>query len=155
MNILRSICCRSSRVLLISALMSTTLVKSTVGEALVLHQHGASRAHLHVLGYGDVLSNAACSSKFGHSSRPDPAFQSVSKRVRIYTIVTTGSVFVSMSRSTSKDAAGLNSIHNFPPVSIAQVQETTTVNVPSYICSIQVGRSTAADVLLLNHALLI
>ena len=155
MKVFRTTYCRPGRALLVSALMFTTLVKSTVGAAMVLHQHGVSRAHLHVLGYADILSKAPFSSRFGHSSRCDSAFQSASQRVRIFTIVTTGSVFVSAPRSTSMDTTGPISPHNYPPESIASSQEEQAVDFSGILRLFQFGRDTAAELLLRNHTLLI
>jgi hypothetical protein len=39
----------------VGMLIATALVRSSAGEVLVLHQHGLSPAHLHVLSYADFL----------------------------------------------------------------------------------------------------
>ncbi len=155
MKVFRLTCCRLARVFLVSALMSSTLVTSAVGEALVLHQHGARHAHLHVLGYGDLLSNAAESSRFGHCSRPEPALRSASQRVRPLAIVTTGSVFVSTPRSTGIDEAGLVSPHHGPPVSMAASQGPQAVDSLVLLYPARAIRGASADILLRNHTLLL
>jgi hypothetical protein len=155
MKMFRLASCRLGRVLLVSALMSSTLVTSAVGEAMVLHQHGARRAHLHVLGRGDLLSTAASSSRFGHSPCSKLALQSASQGVRIFAIVRTGSVFVLTPRSTSIDAASLFSPHNCPPVSIAGPQEAPTIDSPVLLCCASSGRIPFVVILLQSHNLLI
>jgi hypothetical protein len=155
MKMFRLVCCRLGRVLLVSALMSSTLVKSAVGEALVLHQHGVRRAHLHVLGYGDLLSTAAWSSRFGHSPCPKLALQTASQRVRILAIVTTGSIFLSAPRGAGIDETGVVSFQNCPPFSIAGPQEPPGVDSSAFLCSACSGRTASAVILLRNHTLLI
>jgi len=155
MKMYRIASCRLGRVLLVSALMSSTLVTSAVGEALVLHQHGDRHAHLHVLGCGDFLSTAASSSRFGHSPCPKLALQSAFQAVRILAIVKTGSVFVSMPRTTGIDEAGIVSPQNCPLVSIAEPQVPPAVDPPAFLCLTRVDRTATAVILLLNHALLL
>jgi len=155
MKVVRHACHRLGRILLVSAMMSSTLAKSAVGEALVLHEHGVLRAHLHVLGFGDLFSNVAKSSWFGHCPSPKPALQSASPRVRILAIVTTGSVFVSTPRSAGNDAAGADSLSSCPLVSIAGSQGAPTLDSPAFLCPARLGRTACTVILLRNHTLLL
>lgn len=155
MKAVRLACCRLGRVWLVSALM-LPVVRSMAGEALVLHEHGARRAHLHVLGSGDLLSAAAWSSRFGHCPDPTPTLQSVSQGVRVLAIVATGSAFVSTSRSTSIGVAGLASNHSCPLVWITPPQQISAIESPAFHHPVaRVGRSATAVILLRNHTLLV
>lgn len=140
---------------MVSALLLTVLARSTVGEALVLHQHGRIRAHLHLLGHGDLLSNAAESSSYGHRSRPDAAIQSTFQRVRVIAVITTGAIFVSTARDTGADEAGIRSPHNSAPVSIAESHAWPPYCFPTQLCPVRLGRSASAVLLLRNHTLLL
>lgn len=155
MKMFRLACCRPGRVLLVSALMSSTLITSAVGEAFVLHRHGVRRAHLHMLGYGDLLTTAASSSRFGHSQCPKLALQSASQGVQTLAIVTTGSVFVSTPSSTGIDETGLVSPQNCPLFAIAGPQDPPAVNSPASLCPAQFRRTSTAVILLRNHTLLL
>jgi hypothetical protein len=155
MKMYRIASCRLGRALLVSALMSSTLVKSAVGEAFVLHQHGASRAHLHIMGYGDLLSTAASSSRFGHSACPKLALSSASQGVLTLAIVTTGSVFVSTPRGAGIDETGLVSPQSFPLFTIAEPQDPPVDNSPAFLCPAQFCRTASAVILLQNHTLLL
>ncbi len=155
MKFFHATCCRLGRLLLVLALLSTALISGAVGDAIVLHQHGVRRAHLHVLAYGDLRSNAAWSSRFGHGSRPDLALQSCSQGVRILAIVTIGSVFVATPRGAGIDEAGPVSPLNCPLVAIAEPQEPSSVNFSSILCAACVGRTASAVILLRNHTLLL
>jgi len=154
MKVFRLACCRLGRILLVSALMLSVLVSSAVGETVVLHQHGARRAHLHVLGSGDLLSAAAWSSRFGHIPNPRFALQSAPQRVRILAIVKIGSVFLSTPPGAGMDETGLISSQNCPPFSIAGLQDLPAVDTSTYLCP-AVGRTASAVLLQRNHALLI
>ncbi len=155
MKSFRFTCFKLGRVLLISALMSSSLVTSAVGEALVLHRHGVGRAHLHVLGSGDLLSEAAVSSKFGHCLRSVSALRSASQRVRTLAIVATGSVFVSTPRDAGVDEAGQPSHRNLPPFSVAEPQHAATVDLSTFRFPVRMGRTASAIILLRNHTLLL
>jgi len=156
MKVFRLSCCRLGRLLLVSALMSSTLVKSAVGEALVLHQHGDHYAHLHVVGYGDLLANAASSSKFGHCSCHGSSLRSASQRVRILAIVATGSVFVLTPRGTGIVAAALVSSENCPLVAIALPQEVPALDIPTLLGPVTLGRTASTNFILLRkHTLLL
>lgn len=113
------------------------------------------RAHLHVLGYGDLLSNAAESSSYGHGSRPEPAFQSTFQRVRVIAVITTGAVFVSTVRDTGVDETDTRSPHNNAPVSIAEPQAWPPCCFPALLCPVRLGRTASAVLLLRNHTLLL
>lgn len=147
--------CRPGRVLLIASLMFSTLVTSVVGQAMVLHQHGERRAHLHVLGCGDPLSAAAWSSRFGHTKRPQFKLQSASQRVRILAIVTTGSVFLSKPRSTEIDASSLISHHNCSSVLTSELQCPQAFDRPAFFSLSEVDRTASSVIILRTHTLLI
>ena len=155
MQVFRSSCCRLGRILLVAALICSVVASSTVGEALVLHQHGVRRAHFHLLGHSDLLSNAAESPTFGHASRPESAVQFAPQRVRTFAIVSTGSVFVSTSRCASIDEARLVSPHSCPLVSIVRMPEAPAIVSTALRCLVWVGRTASAVLLLRNHTLLI
>ena len=155
MKVFRSTSRRFDRALLVSALLLSTPVKGAMGVALVLHQHGIRRAHLHVLGYGDLVSAAASSTRFGHSPCPKPSLQSASMGVRILAVVTTGSVFVSTARGAGIDEAGLEFCQNCPLISIAEPQAPPGADSLAYLFSACSGRTASAVILLRNHTLLI
>ena len=155
MKVFRSTCCRLGNVLLVSALMSSLLVKSTAGEALVLHQHSVRRAHLHILGSGDLLSSAAWSSRFGHTSYLKPVSQLASQPVQVLAIVAIGSIFVSTAGTSSDDEARLGHLHGCQTVFVASLQETPVIDSPTVLSTAWVGRTTSAVILLRNHAILL
>ncbi len=154
MKVFRSPCSRLGRVLLVSALMPSVLVKSAVGDVLVLHQHGLRRAHLHVLGSGDFLS-AAASSRFGHSPLTQPLLQSASQNVRVLAVVAIGSVFVFGPHGSGIAEVGLLSLQNGPLVLSTGLQEAPIINSPQFSLPAQFGRTASAVLLLRNHTLLL
>ena len=155
MNVFRLTSFRLDRVLLVFALIPSVLVKSTVGEALVLHQQGVGRAHLHFMGSGDVLSAAAGSSRFGHTPNPKLALQSASQHVRILAVVAIGSVFVPTPHGEDTTEAGLFSTQHCPSFSMAQPQEPPVVDSPSVFFPTRLGRTASTVLLLRNHILLV
>ena len=155
MKVFRLTCCRLGRLLLVLALFSTALVRNAVGDALILHQHGLRRAHLHILGYGDLRSNAAWSSQFGHRSRSEPALPSASQGVRILAIIATGSVFISSARGAGSEGIALVPSQNPLVLSIAEPQRLPGVDSLSIFCTACFGRTASAVILRRNHTLLI
>lgn len=143
------------RILLMSALVGSLLVTTAVGEALVLHQHGFRGTHLHLLGWGDLRSHAAWSSRFGHASNPRSSHRSVSQHVRIVAVISIGSVFVPTAegeytvpkhQSTSPLCTALLN----PPTEKPLVRDSQIA-----IFSVPLDQSASAILLLRNHALLI
>ena len=159
MKMYRIASCRLGRVLLVSALMSSTLVKSAVGEALVLHQHGCRDAHLHVLGDGELSSGAAGSSQYGHCKRPKLPSLTAPEDVRILLVVTTGSKFVLTPRSASGDPERpFSPIHGglLPSTAtIVELQEPPTALCLAFRPPAEVGHTSIPGILLRNHALLV
>lgn len=145
------------RVLLILALVPSVGIGSSLGEALVLHQHGAHGAHLHILSSGELFSNAALSATFGHTGRwgsdgQGPELQATHRGVRILGIVSTGLIAVSTPRDTGPKC-GFPVIENWL---LARIQsgESRDANDPSSLF-IQPSLSASALLMLRNHVLLI
>jgi len=126
-------------------------VLSTAGGAIVLHEHGALRAHLHLLAESDLRTNNAWSSQFGHS--PIGASYVGSQRVRLLALVATGSVFVVPRSDGGIDPAGLVSSRCATASTEPQVRPIPTF--AAAVCPPWRGRSACATVLLRNHTLLI
>lgn len=82
-----------ARLALVGALICTYAIRSAAGDALVLHQHGPRRAHLHVLGYTELLHNAAWSPRSGHLPTPPLVAPCATSGVRILAMVITGPTF--------------------------------------------------------------
>ena len=150
---LHAACLQLGRSSLACVLLLTVLVKSTVGEAVVIHQHGSLWTHLHVLGIGDLLSNAAWSPNFGHGLNPwlNPRAQPV----RTIAIVHTGLVFVSTQGAGGIDAAEREIPHPIPQIVIVGPQEPLSNDLLIQISSIRAAKNSAAMILLQNHTLLL
>jgi len=153
----RSNCCRLSRVLLVSAVISSVVASSAVGEAFVLHQHGARRAHLHVLSSGELLSNAAFSATFGHSGRGESDWQGpgppgVNAGVRTLCIIPTGLIATSTPRDQTPECSS-TSLQDCPLARLLDGEGPAAIHPSS--CPIQQSRSASALLLLRNHILLI
>lgn len=141
--------------MLVSILATSTIVSSTAGEALVLHQHGAHRAHLHVLGLNEILSNAAWSPGFGHTRNSNRTTQLTSEQVRIIAFVTIGSVFVSKRTGTSAaDARRLTPL-DFTLFLVFETQEPTVSSTGRFSFPIRIAPTATATLLLRNHSILI
>lgn len=151
----RSACSRLCRVLLVSALATSTIAASTAGEALVVHRHGHQRVHWHVLASAEVRSNAAWSSRLGHIPNSDPIVQLTSEQVRIIAFVATGSVFVSKRQGAAVAEEGRLAPLDFTPFLVSELQKLTAIINWLFTFPMRIGRTTTATILLRNHAILI
>ena len=137
-----------------SLLVAGMLVRSTVGEALVLHQHGRMRAHFHVIGQGDSPKGAAASPVFGHL-RPG-ASRGVGPGTRTIAIIKTGLLFVSNGKADATEAALLNARFPVPNPLLADFDPEQIAGVdPVFSFSNSIPKSATTTLLLRNHALLI
>ena len=149
-------CPSLGRVLLVLGLICSIPVSgSAQGEALVLHSHGSSRVHLHLLGFWDVLSNAASSSTFGHSSLHDRFRELESGDVRILAIISTGSVCLLTPDDSGILKVGLSLLQTFPLGSAAELQVPRIVGDTTAFDFTTLGRRATAVLLQRNHTLLI
>lgn len=143
------------RVFLAWTLMSSTLVTSALGETLVLHQHGNGRAHLHLIGYTDFLSNAAHSSRFGHSGRTNPALPTSSQHVRILAIIPVVSLFVTEPRSIDSGTTDPVAAGHCPPLCFIEPSTNPADGCSSLFLTAGLRPAASDDIVLHNHTLLI
>lgn len=155
MWILGSIRFQSGRVWLVSALICMTLLQNLMGAGLVLHQHGTEPAHLHVLGYSDNLEYAAFSPRFGHLGGTDSAIPAISSSVRVIAKISTGSVVAPPQRVGDGEESTLSELFKSPAPDSTQSLETQTANLSAICIPFLQARSTAANLILRNHTLLI
>ena len=140
--------CRARQILLVGGLLPALLVKSTVGTALVLHQHGVRPTHLHVLGYNNRIADAS-SSGFGHVSPSVLASRSDTRAPRVVAIIATGVVFLPESRLEHAKPDQHADSHVLPiATELAPSAIATDLRVPT-------GNTASASILLRNHTLLI
>lgn len=136
-------------------MMPSVLATSAVGEALVLHQHGIRGVHLHLLGNGDLRSNAARSAAFGHRSQAVPTLQSESRGARILAVIPTGSLFVSGSQGEEVVKAGLPVPLDSPVVLPVGSSTLSAVRSLQNVIVVPRGRTASAVILNRNHTLLL
>lgn len=155
----RLTCRRMGRVLVMSALMVSLLITTVAGEALVLHQHGLRRTHLHLLGWGDLQSNAALSQRFGHVSKAgglSPILApTASQRVRIVAVVAIGSVFVSTAESDDTAQILQVSFQSGSNLTISPTEKLPAGQSLFTLLPERLDHSASADFLHRNHTLLI
>ncbi|MBI3835449.1 MAG: hypothetical protein HY287_14070 [Planctomycetes bacterium] len=142
------------RFLLVSALVSSVLVTSAVGEGLVLHQHGVRAAHLHSLAFGDLQSGAAWSAKFGHPTSSKPTIESEPKNARVLAIVTTCMIFATSPRGT--DAVDVHWFsHPTNPILVAAEPHQPPMDASFSVPLASSGETVSAVARLRNHTFLI
>lgn len=151
----RSACRRLGQGLLISAITFSSAVSSSVGEAMVLHQHGNRSVHLHTLGFGELRSDAASSPRFGHSSGTAPSPRTASQPVRILAIVATGLVFVTSYGTSGDDASRPDAVHHGPPFDAVEQPAPPSIEWFGVTPSAWGGRPALALLVQRSHTLLI
>jgi hypothetical protein len=140
------------RIVCLALLIAGTLAKSTVGKALIWHQHGCFMAHFHVVGPGDGLGFAAGSPAFGH--RGQVGTHSGAQGVRPILIITTGLVFVSEDRDHALPASRV-CWFSIPGEILASPHRSRLVDSFAIVPAPQLRKSAATSLLLRNHSLLI
>lgn len=149
----RSIFRRVGRLSLVGATILCLITKSTVGAALVLHQHGSFNVHLHVLGDADLLADAQDSAWFGHSH--GRASYVPASPVRTIAVIGTGLIFVSENRDGGHDGVPRDNAHPISPIVVTDHHLTLAHEVLTNISSIGAAKMSTAAILLRNHALLV
>lgn len=92
-----------ARLALFGALICTTAIRSVAGDAIVLHEHGLQRAHLHVMSYTELLHNAAWSHRFGHLPTLPLAAPCATSGIHILAVVITGPTLAPESNGPEDD----------------------------------------------------
>jgi len=140
------------RVVCLTLLIAGMLVKSTVGKALVWHQHGRLIVHFHVVGPGDGADLAANSPAFGHQQLAGS--RSGDQDVRTILIIATGLVFVSEDRDHAQPASR-ECWCPIPGEILASPHRSRLVDSIAIVPALQLRKSAATSSLLRNHSLLI
>lgn len=139
----------------LSGLMLSVSATSTVAEGVVLHQHGARRMHLHVVGRGDLAIDLSLPVQFGHGVSSGVVSRSSPQRVRTLLRLATGSVYVNSSSESGSDVVGAVAVPSPAAADTAYslFSPVRAASASSYL--IQCARTASSAILLRNHTLLL
>lgn len=146
---------RLCRLFLAIALSTGTFVSSAVGAGLVLHQHGRSGAHLHLLGQTDPLVSAAWSAQFGHAAFITSPTVSSSEPVKVVAIILAASKLGWTPGGEDDSKAQLVSTTKFLSGDQTGSAEQQTGELPANLSSAWAGTIAPISIVLRSHTLLI
>lgn len=141
---------RFARPALFGALICTHALGGVTGDAIVMHEHGLRKAHLHVLGYTEVLYDVASSPRFGHPPTTPFAGPSAFSGVHILAILITGPTFAPESNEPDDILLG----QDFAISKVGAVDMPRTTSFVHANPSPQ-PRTASTAILLRNHTLLL